>query len=248
MTIQLDGAVVASTMRTPGHDFELAAGYCWTEGLLHGAPVDEIRYCSTGSAVETHFNVVDVGTAGRAPVPRPRLAASTSSCGWCGSDQLDDLIGRLAPLPASDPIALDVILSMPERMSDHQPLHAATGAVHAAALVTGDGDIVVAREDVGRHNAVDKVIGSQLLAGNLPAAGHGLFVSSRASVEIVQKAWSAGCSTLVAVSAPTALAVDAARRAGMTLVGFVRDGTANVYAPERFPAPVAAGPADGDGR
>jgi FdhD protein len=122
-----------------------------------------------------------------------------------------------------------VLAAMPDRVLDGQGLFAATGAVHAAAAFDPAGTVVVTREDVGRHNAVDKVVGSLLLAGRLPAAGHGLFVSGRASVEMVQKAWAAGFGSLVAVSAPTSLAVHAARRAGLALVGFVRDGEYNVY-------------------
>jgi FdhD protein len=234
LTIQLDGATVATTMRTPGHDFELAVGFCHTEGLLDGAPVDGIRYCGTGSAAATEFNVVTVETGGRAPTPTPRLGTTSSSCGWCGSEQLDELTARLAPLPASEAFDLDLLGRVPELVRPHQALFADTGAVHGAAIFTRDGEIDVVREDVGRHNAVDKVIGALLLAGRLPATDLGLFVSGRASVEMVQKAWAAGCSALVAVSAPTALAVDAARRAGLVLAGFVSGGRLNVYAPERL--------------
>ena len=234
LTIQLDGTVVSTTMRTPGHDFELAVGYCHTEGLLHGHPVDEVRYCATGSAVETEFNVVTVGTAGRAPAPTPRLATTSSSCGWCGSEQLDEMYQRLAPLPDVEPLPLDLLAAVPSLVAGHQGLFDATGAVHAAATFDREGSVALVREDVGRHNAVDKVVGAMLLAGDLPATGLGLFVSGRASVEMVQKAWAAGFGTVVAVSAPTALAVEAARRAGLTLAGFVRGDHFNVYAPERL--------------
>jgi FdhD protein len=162
----------------------------------------------------------------------------SSSCGWCGSEQLDDLYERLAPLPPTPPIDLDIVAGMPDRVLSTQGLFETTGSVHAAAAFTAQGEILVMREDVGRHNAVDKVIGSMLLdqARSMPATGLGLFVSGRASIEMVQKAWAAGFSTLVAVSAPTSLAVDAARRAGLVLAGFVRGTTFNVYAPERLPA------------
>lgn len=237
MTLQLDGTRVSTTMRTPGHDFELAAGFCFTEGLLADAPIIGVRYCADGSAVDSEFNVVTVETGGRAPEPTPRLGNVSSSCGWCGSDQLDDLCGRLAPLPPSDPIDLDIVAALPDLVLAKQRLFERTGSVHAAAAFDATGEIVLLREDVGRHNAVDKVIGSMLLGsgGVIPATGLGLFVSGRASIEMVQKAWAGGFSTLVAVSAPTSLAVDAARRAGLTLVGFVRGGTFNVYAPERLP-------------
>jgi len=234
MTVQLDGEVVNTTMRTPGHDFELAAGWCFTEGLLAGAPVTGVRYCANGSAMASEFNVVSVETGGRAPVPTPRLVTSSSSCGWCGSDQLDELAGRLAPLPPGEPLDERVLASMPDRVLGGQGLFSATGAVHAAAAFGATGDVLVMREDVGRHNAVDKVVGRLLLDGELPALRpdgppRGLFVSGRASIEMVQKAWAAGFRAVVAVSAPTSMAVEAARRAGLTLVGFVRRDGFNVY-------------------
>ena len=237
MTIQLDGTVVTTTMRTPGNDFELASGFCHTEGLLAGVPVVGVRYCADGSAVETEFNVVTVETGGRAPTPTPRLGTSSSSCGWCGSDQLDELHQRLDPLPATTPLPLDLLAVMPGLVAARQELFDATGAVHAAASFDATGEVRLVREDVGRHNAVDKVVGAMLLAGELPATGLGLFVSGRASVEMVQKAWSAGFGTVVAVSAPTALAVEAARRAGLCLAGFMRGDRFNVYSPERLAEP-----------
>ena len=238
MSIRLDGVLVATTMRTPGHDYELAVGFCVTEGLLAGTPVTGVRYCADGSAVDSEFNIVTVDTDGRAPVPTPRLGNVSSSCGWCGSEQLDDLCARLDPLPSTDPIDLEVIAAIADVVLDGQGLFSTTGAVHAAAAFDPAGQVLVTREDVGRHNAVDKVIGSLALgdgAGpSLPATGLGLFVSGRASIEMVQKAWAGGFSTLVAVSAPTALAVDAARRANLVLAGFVRNREFNVYAPERL--------------
>ncbi len=236
MSIQLDGTLVATTMRTPGSDFELAAGFCLTEGMLGDAAVSGVRYCADGSALASEFNVVTVETGGRAPEPTPRLGNVSSSCGWCGSEQLDELVARLSPLPASEPFDLDVLQTVPDTVRDGQDLFAATGAVHAAAAFDRDGRIVLLREDVGRHNAVDKVVGSLLLASgaDAPGAGLGLFVSGRASVEMVQKAWAGGFAALVAVSAPTALAVQAARRANLLLAGFVRGGAMNVYAPERI--------------
>ncbi len=234
MTIQLDGTTVSTTMRTPGHDFELAVGYCHTEGLLAGAPVEAIKYCGTGSAVETEFNVVSVDTLGRAPAPTPRLGTTSSSCGWCGSDQIDELTERLAPLGPTEPFDLDVLAGVPDAVRDQQELFGDTGAVHAAAAFDRTGAVRLVREDVGRHNAVDKVVGAMLLAGELPATDLGLFVSGRASVEMVQKAWAAGFAAVVAVSAPTALAVSAARRANLLLAGFVTGDTFNVYSPERL--------------
>jgi FdhD protein len=229
MTIQLDGAVVSTTMRTPGNDFELAAGFCFTEGLLGGAPVVGVRYCANGAASDHEFNDVTVETGGLAPPPRARLGVTSSSCGWCGSDQLDELVARLAPLPDGQAIDDEVLAAIPTTVLGGQGLYSTTGAVHAAAAFDADGTVTLTREDVGRHNAVDKVVGALLLAGRLPATGRGLFVSGRASVEMVQKAWAAGFGSLVAVSAPTALAVRAARQARMRLVGFAREGRYNVY-------------------
>jgi FdhD protein len=234
MTIQLDGAVVSTTMRTPGHDYELAAGFCFSDGLLGGELVTGVRYCADGAASDSQFNVVTVETGGRAPTPTPRLGTTTSSCGLCGNDAIDALCDRLEPLAPTLPIALDVLATLPTAVLTGQGLFSTTGAVHAAAAFTPGGEVLTTREDVGRHNAVDKVVGRMLLDEQLPATGLGLFVSGRASFELVQKAWAAGFGTLVAVSAPTSLAVQTARRAGLTLAGFVRGDRLNVYAPARF--------------
>ncbi len=233
LAIHLDDHLVATTMRTPGHDFELAAGFCFTDGLLAGATVQTCRYCGTGSAVDTEFNVVSVETGGIAPVPTPRLGTTTSSCGLCGSTSIDELCDRLVPVEDPASFALALLAGMPDRVRGDQGLFAVTGAVHAAAAFDVDGRVLVVREDVGRHNAVDKVVGRLLLDGALPANRLGLYVSGRSSFEIVQKAWAAGFAAVVAVSAPTSLAVETARRAGIVLAGFVRDGHMNIYAPER---------------
>jgi FdhD protein len=234
MTIQLDGNIVSTTMRTPGNDYELAAGFCFSDGLLGGASVKGVRYCADGVASESQFNVVTVETGGRAPVPTPRLGTTTSSCGLCGNDAIEALCDRLETLPSTPAIDLDVVAAMPAAVLGGQGLFSTTGAVHAAAAFTPSGEVLTTREDVGRHNAVDKVVGRMLLDGQLPATGLGLFVSGRASFELVQKAWAAGFGTLVAVSAPTALAVQTARRANLTLAGFVRGERVNIYAPERL--------------
>ncbi len=230
MSIRLDDVLVATTMRTPGADFELAAGYCHAEGLLAGAPIATIRYCGTGSAVETEFNVVSVETRGLAPTPTARLAMTSSSCGLCGAEAIDALTDRLDPLPGPA-FPVDLLMSMPELVEPHQRLFADTGAVHGAAAFDRNGSVLVVREDIGRHNAVDKVVGRLLLDDRLPASDLGLFVSGRASFEMVQKAWAAGFSAVVAVSAPSALAVQTARRAGLQLIGFTRPGSCNVYSP-----------------
>jgi FdhD protein len=235
LAIDLDGTLVATTMRTPGHDFELAAGFCFTDGLLDGAPVQRCRYCGTGTPVNSEFNAVSVETGGVAPTPVPRLTPTTSSCGLCGSATLEDLRLRLRPLPGLEPFPLDVLAAVVGRATADQDLFAATGAVHAAAAFDRAGAPVVLREDIGRHNAVDKVVGRLLLDGRLPAGELGLYVSGRASFEIVQKAWAAGFAAVVAVSAPSALAVETARVAGLQLAGFARDGRLNLYAPEELP-------------
>ncbi len=230
LELRLDGTTVATTMRTPGHDYELAAGWCWSEGLLEGAPVTGIRYCATGSAVDTEFNVVTVETGGRAPTPTPRLTATSSSCGICGTEQVDALTDRLRPLPATGPLDAEVLAGIAARVAPDQELFAATGGSHAAAAVAADGTVRVVREDIGRHNAVDKVVGRMLLDDRLPATGEVLWVSGRASFEMVQKAWAGGFAALVSVSAPSSLAVETAARAGLVLVGFARDGRLTVYA------------------
>ncbi len=231
LEIRLDGAVVTTTMRTPGHDFELAAGLCRTDGLLADAEVRGISYCADRSALENGFNVVDVDTGGTAPPAPGRMAPTTSSCGLCGSVSIDALLDRLAPLTRPPAFDLDLLIAVTVDVRRQQVLFDRTGAVHAAAAFTGEGEIVVVREDVGRHNAVDKVVGRLLLDDRLLAGGLGLFVSGRASFEMVAKAWAGGFSAVVAVSAPTALAVATARRAGLTLAGFVRGEQITIYAP-----------------
>ncbi len=247
LAIQLDGHLVATTMRTPGHDFELAVGFCHAEGLLGGFPVLSCRYCGEGPiaaatpgprasrAADTGFNVVTVETGGRAPTPVSRLGLTTSACGLCGSTTIAELAERLDPLPARLPVDLGRLGSVAEAVRAHQPLFDRTGAAHAAAAFDADGNLVVVREDIGRHNAVDKVVGHLLLGGRLPATELGLFVSSRASFELVQKAWAAGFPLLIAVSAPSSLAVSTARTAGMSLAGFVRGQRLSLYAPEHVP-------------
>lgn len=229
LEIRLDGTIVTTTMRTPGHDFELAAGFCFTDGLLGDAAIETCRYCATGSAVDTEFNVVSVDTGGRAPAPIARLTTTSSSCGICGSTQIDELTERLSPLPTYEPWSVAVMLDVLEKVREQQELFERTGGVHAAAAFGRTGEVLVVREDIGRHNAVDKIVGRLLLDGSLPAAGLALFISGRASFEIVQKAWAAGFEAILAVSAPSSLAVATATRAGLTVVGFVRDGGCNIY-------------------
>ena len=234
LEIQLDDHLVTTTMRTPGHDYELAVGFLLTEGLLAGARVRTVRYCATGPASESAYNVVTVSTGGVAPQPSARLQPTTSSCGLCGTASIDALLSRLEPI-AGPPVPIDVavLVRVASSVRAGQELFEVTGSIHAAAAFDpSTGTVSLVREDIGRHNAVDKVVGRLALDGSLPAAGLGLFVSGRASFEIVQKAWAAGFGLVVAVSGPSALAVDTARAAGVGLVGFLRGDTANVYAPE----------------
>ncbi len=228
MAIELDGVRVATTMRTPGHDFELAAGFCHNEGLLAGHPVATVRYCADGSAAASGFNIVSVSTGGRAPPPTPRLTATTSSCGFCGRDEIEELAGHLEAV-VGEPLGWEQLASSPAALRAAQELFDTTGAVHAAGIVGPDGTVSRVREDIGRHNAVDKIVGRLLLDGDLPATGLGLVVSGRASFELVHKAWAAGFRAMVAVSAPTELAAAVAELGGLQLAGFARDGALTIY-------------------
>jgi FdhD protein len=228
---------VAVTMRTPGGDFELAAGFLYTEGLVHGrGDIRKVSYCEDLAPEEQHYNVVTVN------LTRPFDAAalsrnffSNSSCGICGKATLDDVEVHCAPLAPGPVVDTATIGAMPDALREQQRVFEQTGGLHAAGLFTPDGSLVTLREDVGRHNAVDKVVGEMLLAGELPLGERVLQVSGRIGFEIVQKAARAGIPILAAVGAPSSLAVDAAERLGMTLVGFVREGRLNVYThPERI--------------
>jgi len=227
MAIELDGTRVATTMRTPGDDFELAVGFCHNEGLLAGHPVLDVSYCRDGDGGNA-FNIVQVVTGGKAPTPVPRLAMTTSSCGFCGTDDIDELATRLDPV-AGERLGWDLLAAAPALLRERQGLFETTGAVHAAGVIEPDGSLSLVREDVGRHNAVDKLVGRRRLDGAVPLNGCGVVVSGRASFELVHKAWAAGFRALVAVSAPTALAVVTAERAGLQLAGFARDGTLTIY-------------------
>jgi FdhD protein len=226
----------AVAMRTPGNDFELAAGLCLTEGLISG-PDDlaGIAYC-LGPEREQMFNVVTVRL--RTPVPtdvRERRYLSNSSCGICGKAALEEVEVRCAPVGVGPTIAASVVESLPGQLASHQRVFDQTGGLHAAARFGTDGTLHVTREDVGRHNALDKLIGNALLERELPLGEDVLLVSGRLSFELVQKAAVAGISVLCAVSAPSSLAVAAAEQLGQTVVGFVRDGRFNVYSrPERI--------------
>jgi FdhD protein len=221
---------VAVTMRTPGGDFELAVGFLFTEGLIQPGDVRRVAYCDDLPGEDQRYNVVSVRL--ERPFDAERLQRNfyaTSSCGICGKASLDDIEVRCEPVSAGPSVSAAVLATLPDTLRSGQTLFDRTGGLHAAGLFTAEGALVSVREDVGRHNAVDKVIGEQLLAGHLPLAGHILQVSGRVSFEIVQKAAVAGIPIVSAVSAPTSLAVEAGDRFGMTIVGFVRDGRLNVY-------------------
>jgi FdhD protein len=227
---------LAVTMRTPGNDFELAVGFCLTESVLDGVhDLDTVAYCLEGVG-EQEFNVVTV-TLRRPMVfdtPERRFVAN-ASCGLCGKTTLDEIEQHCKPVADGPVIARSVVASLPDRLLAAQTVFEATGGLHASALFTSDGEMIAVREDVGRHNALDKLIGHATLERRLPLSGEVLMVSGRVSFEIVQKAAMAGIPIVCAVSAPSSLAVDAAQRLGQTLVGFVRDDRANVYThPERI--------------
>jgi FdhD protein len=230
------------TMRTPGHDFELAAGWARHEGLLPAGPVSDalagVAYCTDADlSPEQEFNVVTL-TLAVPPAHEPGhrhagQSTGSSACGVCGKDSLEEALA----LPAADPAGRwrgplpepDVVRRLPDLLRERQQVFDTTGAVHAAGLATAAGELLVVREDVGRHNAVDKVTGARVLAGD-PVAGACLVVSGRAGFELVQKALAAGTGSLVAVGAPTSLAVDLARRGQMALFGFTRGRRTVQYA------------------
>ncbi|HJL90978.1 MAG: formate dehydrogenase accessory sulfurtransferase FdhD [Acidimicrobiales bacterium] len=228
ISIRLDGELIGTTMRTPGNDFELAAGFCLTEGLLHEAKIKSIRYCGQSSASEAEFNDVTVDTNGLGPKPVSRLGPASSSCGICGVEAIENLVNSLEPL-ISEAFDIETLTSVADNIQKEQDLFGATGAVHAAMAFDRSGRSIAIREDIGRHNAVDKIVGHLYLGDSLPANEMGLWVSGRASFEMVQKAWAAGFACLIAVSGPSALAVETAKAAGLQLGGFARENRINLY-------------------
>ncbi len=245
LEIRVGGKSLVVTMRTPGNDVELAAGFLVSEGVLTGA--DDLvtaRYCAgTGADGANTYNVLDIVLAAHVAPPAPELARSfttTSACGVCGKDSIDAIAIRSSFGVADDPLTISVaaLLEFPARLRDHQSVFDKTGGLHAAALFdVRTCELVVVREDVGRHNAVDKVIGWALTQGLLPLRGHILQVSGRASFELVQKAVMAGIPMLSAVSAPSSLAADLADDSGLTLLGFVRGDSLVAYTrPDRLSA------------
>ncbi len=235
MEIRIEGdrgesGTVGITMRTPGHDFELAVGFLRAEGLLRPGDLKQVAYCVKPIGVEQQYNIVTVAVRGSVPEgANRRLQSMSASCGICGTTSLDAVELEI-PTLLTDSVFVDeqVLIDLPNRLRAEQKLFALTGGVHGISLCTAAGEILVTREDVGRHNAVDKVVGWATLH-DVDLSTTVLVVSGRTSFEIVQKAAMSGIRVIVGVSAPSSLAIDAADRFGITLAGFVRNGGANVY-------------------
>ena len=236
MEIRVGGRPLTVTMRTPGDDFDLAVGFLVSEGVVSAAEdVTGIRYCAGATADGSNtYNVVDVALAPTVPAPDASLERNfytTSSCGLCGKASLDAVRTTAAWSVAEDGLRMtpELLAALPDRLREAQRVFDSTGGLHAAGLFSADGSLLCLREDVGRHNAVDKVVGHALREGRLPLRGSVLMVSGRASFELVQKAVMAGIPMLAAVSAPSSLAVELAEESGLTLVGFLRGTSMNVY-------------------
>jgi FdhD protein len=231
---------LAVTMRTPGNDFELAAGFLFAEGLVgRREEIRRIAYC-TDQDEPQQYNIVNVELwANTLPnlAPLERHFYTTSACGVCGRAGLDNLRSRCARLEPSLQLSAETIATLPQKLQEHQGLFAQTGGLHAAALFDQSGNLIQVREDVGRHNALDKLVGWALLENHLPLSEGLVLVSGRASYELAQKTLAAGIPILAAISAPSSLAVELAREFNLTLIGFLR-GPFNIYsAPERIILP-----------
>ena len=236
MEIRIRGRGVAVTMRTPGHDEELAAGFLFTENIVRTR--SEIKRIANCRGSFTPNDTLDIFLAAGVEVDFARLTRhvyAASSCGLCGKATLDAVRQNFPPVDSRATVSAATLLKLPQRMRRAQAAFAKTGGLHAAAVFDLRGKLVVLREDIGRHNAVDKVVGHGFLNGDFPFGAHVLLISGRASLEIMQKSLAARVPIVCAVSAPSSLAVEFARTSGQTLVGFLRDETMNVYAhPERI--------------
>ncbi|KRF16948.1 formate dehydrogenase accessory sulfurtransferase FdhD [Nocardioides sp. Soil796] len=237
MELRVNGRTLTVTMRTPGDDFDLAVGFLVSEGVVHASSdVMSVRYCAGATADGTNtYNVVDVQLASGVPAPDPSLERTfhtTSSCGLCGKASLESVRTTATWSVSDDPLRVgpELLATLPEALREAQRVFERTGGLHAAGLFSAAGELRCVREDVGRHNAVDKVVGDALRSDTLPLRESILMVSSRASFELVQKAVMAGIPMLAAVSAPSSLAVELAEESGLTLVGFLRGASMNVYA------------------
>jgi FdhD protein len=245
LEIRVGRTTLAVTMRTPGHDFELAAGWLVAEGIVRRPEeIVRIEHCREVRSPEEEGNVVLVRTTepAEAHVDRARrILVTSSSCGLCGKGSIESIRGEFPAPDARARFEPGVLGRLPGILRTHQASFAETGGLHAAGIFTLSGDLLVCREDIGRHNAVDKAIGLLFREGRLPLSESILLVSGRASFEIVQKALAAGIPIVAAVSAPSSLAVDLARSSGMALAGFLRDGGFNLYAGEqRLSGPLPA--------
>jgi FdhD protein len=230
LEIRVQGRSVAVTMRTPGHDRELTAGFLLTEGIIHERKdVIEIMHCRAAAAPENTLNVFLAPALKIDFTQLTRHVFATSSCGLCGKASIESVHQHFPPVQSDITVTVQTLTRLPRQMLEAQEAFAQTGGLHAAAVFDADGELIVLREDVGRHNAVDKVLGHGLLEGKLPFAAHILLVSGRASFEILQKALAARIPVVCAVSAPSSLAVDFARASGQTLVGFLRGEGMNIY-------------------
>jgi len=247
LEIRLDGQPFVVTMRTPGDDVDLVHGLLHSEGVIaSAADLVGARYCDgVGPDGLNTYNVLDVALAPTAVPPSAenrRQVVTTSACGVCGTTSIDQVVRQTChPLGEGLRLPAALVSAAPDRLREQQHAFDKTGGLHAAGLMTADGVIVCSREDVGRHNAVDKVVGWALRQGRVPLSDLVLVVSGRASFELTQKAVLAGLPMMVAVSAPSSLAAELATEAGLTLVGFVRGERMNIYShPERvlIPAPV----------
>jgi FdhD protein len=221
LEIRIDGEPIAVTMRTPGHDDELALGFLRSEGIpaVAAEPTADLAANTVDVRVEGDFD----------PERLRRNFYTSSSCGVCGKGALEAVAVEARRVESGLRVPAEIVSALPDRLREAQPAFAATGGLHATGLFDAEGGLLCVREDVGRHNAMDKVLGRAFLDGLLPLADHVLCVSGRLSFELVQKAAVAGCPLLVAVGAPSTLAVELARDRGITLCGFVRDGRLNVY-------------------
>jgi FdhD protein len=237
LQIRMAGENVVVTMRTPGHDEDLATGFLFTEGIIsHYGHVESIQHCPDDKSHGAPSpNVINVTPSERALVdPRRwrRNLYASSSCGICGKESAEQVVREFAPIPEGPAISLQLLYTLPDKLRASQAGFDQTGGLHAAALFDLYANLLVSREDVGRHNAVDKIVGHALRSGLLPLHNYVMVVTSRASFEIVQKALAAGVTILATVSAPTSLAVELAREGGITLVAFLRQGRCNVYSGE----------------
>ncbi len=231
LEIRIGNKTVATTMRTPGHDEELAAGFLLSDGIIRST--DKIEKFSRPAPARNRENIIEVHLAPDVKVrlnSTQRFGTISSSCGLCGKESIEAIRQNFPPIK-SEPIRIDIetLLSLPDRLRAEQSDFARTGGIHAAGIFDFSGKALVVREDIGRHNSVDKAIGRAFLGGKLPLDRHALLVSGRASFEIMQKALAAGIAIVASVSAPSALAMEFARESNQTLVGFLRPPSFNIY-------------------